>query len=82
MEFARFWLDTGEMWSEESATDPLCWKAAPHLGPVKFNRRREAHTGADWLWRFIDRDTGISFGMLCQAKNLQPRFVCGLTSSP
>ncbi|MGW3308234.1 DUF6615 family protein [Streptomyces sp. NPDC001073] len=70
-EFTRFWLNTGEMWSEESATDLLCWKAAPHLRPIKFNRHQEADTGADWLWWFIDRNSGTCFGMLCQAKNLR-----------
>ncbi|WP_395292163.1 DUF6615 family protein [Kitasatospora hibisci] len=59
------------MWREESATDVLCWRAAPHLRPVTFNRRQEGHVGADWLWWFVDADTGRAFGMLCQAKNLK-----------
>jgi hypothetical protein len=70
-EFTAFWLDEGEMWREESATDVLCWRASPHLRPVTFNRHQEGHVGADWLWWFVDADTGTAFGMLCQAKNLK-----------
>lgn len=66
-------LRTGNMFSEETLTDLLLVEA--HEFGVrfrKFTRREESRNGADWLWWWVDA-TGISFGMLVQAKILKKR---------
>ncbi|WP_327170106.1 hypothetical protein OG471_00505 [Streptomyces sp. NBC_01336] len=79
-ETTRFWLTVNGRWDEETATARLCEQSAPYLQPITFNRAQEARVGADWLWWFIERASGTSFGMLCQAKNLKkqgPRWKIG-----
>lgn len=60
---------SGLQWTEETVTEILLTRAAPHVRFVTFTRKQEARVGADWLWWWV-APTGESFGMLVQAKRL------------
>ncbi|MDH6214121.1 hypothetical protein [Streptomyces pseudovenezuelae] len=64
-----FWVMVNGRWDEEPATVILCQNAAPYVKPITFNRTHEGIVGADWLWWWVD-PSGVCFGMLVQAKNL------------
>ncbi|MFD4631627.1 DUF6615 family protein [Streptomyces sp. NPDC058284] len=70
-EYMAFWVMTNGSWNEEPATEILCQKSAPLVKPITFDRTKEGVTGADWLWWWVDRETGICFGMFVQAKSLK-----------
>jgi hypothetical protein len=56
-------------WSEEPVTEILLSRTAPLVRFATFTRRQEAEVGADWLWWWV-APSGVSFGMLVQAKRL------------
>lgn len=59
----------GTSWHEETITDLLLSRVVPEARWAAFNRGQETELGADWLWWWVD-PSGVSFGMLVQAKNL------------
>lgn len=62
-------LDLG--WSEETVTDVCVHKGHPTVQVCKFNKGQEGGgVGADYLWWWLDRSSGVCFGMLVQAKRL------------
>jgi hypothetical protein len=62
-------LDLG--WSEETVTDVCVHKGHPTVSVCKFNKNQEGGgVGADYLWWWLDRSSGVCFGMLVQAKRL------------
>lgn len=67
-------LSAGQKFKEETLTDLLLVEA--HEFGVRFHpftKAQESRNGADWLWWWVDA-SGISFGMLVQAKILKRRF--------
>lgn len=63
-----------EMFAEETLTDLLLVEAREFgVRFKKFTKGKESKNGADWLWWWVDA-SGISFGMLVQAKILKRRF--------
>lgn len=65
----------GDGWSEEAVTAIAVTEGRPHVDVVEFNRNQEGRgpnaLGADYLWWWIDSQTGECFGMLVQAKRLK-----------
>lgn len=61
-------LDLG--WSEETVTDVAVHKGHPTVRVSKFNKKQE---GEEHLWWWLDRSSGVCFGILVQAKRDQPR---------
>jgi hypothetical protein len=65
----------GDGWSEEAVTAIAVTEGRPHVEVVEFNRNQEGRgpnaLGADYLWWWIDSQTGECFGMLVQAKRLK-----------
>ncbi|ODT28147.1 MAG: hypothetical protein ABS63_05215 [Microbacterium sp. SCN 70-27] len=63
----------GEAWEETAITGLVLSTAHPLARYVKFNQVEEGHTGADWIWWWIDEVTGEAFGAVVQAKRLKRR---------
>lgn len=58
-------------WAEETVTDVCVHKGHPTVQVSKFNKNQEGGgVGADYLWWWLDRSSGVCFGMLVQAKRL------------
>ena len=65
---------SGLAFNEETITETILLDLATgYPGDVQivcFSKPREAETGADWLWSFINVDESLSLTMLVQAKRL------------
>jgi len=59
-------------WSEETVTEVCSHQGLPQVQVIPFNRNQEGKAvGADYLWWWLDKSSGVCFGMLVQAKRLE-----------
>lgn len=66
----------GLAWEEETVTNVSVHRGHPVVKVVKFNKIQEGRAiGADYLWWWLDENTGVCFGMLVQAKRLTRNLV-------